>query len=141
MKLRVFLLTMVVLLEITACAGEQTLQVRDAWARPMPAAGNGGVFFVIDNATGETERLLSASAPIAQTAELHQSMMHDGMMQMQMQAFVEIPARSKVTFKPGGLHVMLIGLKQDLKPGDTFPLTLIFEKSGELTIEVTVRQE
>jgi hypothetical protein len=141
MNAKILMVVPLAALLLAACAGPQALQVQDAWARPLPAGSNGGVFFVIENSTGQADRLLSASALVADVTELHMSMMHDGVMQMQMQESVEIPARAEVAFKPGGLHVMLIGLKQGLQPGDTFPLTLIFEKAGKIQVEVTVWQE
>jgi hypothetical protein len=60
-------------------------------------------------------------------------------MQMVPQDSVKIAALRKTEFKPGGLHVMLIDIQQDLNIGDTFPLTLNFEKAGEITINVPVQ--
>ena len=64
----------------------------------------------------------------------------NGVMKMTPQERVDVPARGQVSFKPGGLHVMLIGLRQELKPGDKFPVTLRFEKAGDRTIEAVVRE-
>jgi copper(I)-binding protein len=125
---------------LTACSRAASLQVEEAWARPVPAGGNGGVFFTIENPTDQPDRLLSATAPVAEVSELHMSMMQGGVMSMQPQEAVEVPPRSTVRFEPGGLHVMLIGVRQDLKAGDTFPLTLHFEKSGDIQVTVTIKQ-
>ena len=65
----------------------------------------------------------------------------NGVMSMQMQEAVTVPSGKTLEFKPGGLHVMLIRLNQDLKIGDTISLTLIFEKTGSRTIVVTVKEE
>ena len=66
--------------------------------------------------------------------------MEGGVMMMVQQENVPVSAESQVEFKPGGLHVMLIGLKQDLNPGDTFAVTLNFENAGEITLDVPVRE-
>jgi copper(I)-binding protein len=127
-------------LSLNACSGGQDLAVTDVWARPGIAEGNTGVFFVIDNPAGEADRLLSASSDIAEAVELHQTTMNDGVMQMTHQEYVDIPAGEQVIFKPGDLHVMLIGLHQQLNPGDSFDLTLNFEIAGEYTLAVTVQE-
>ena len=56
------------------------------------------------------------------------------------QGGIEVPAGGQVELKPGGYHVMLIGLMRDLSDGEKFPLTLQFEKGGEVTVEAEVRQ-
>ncbi len=123
---------------LAACgaAGSGEFQVRDAWARPALAGGNSAIFFVIEN-PGPADVLLSASSEVAETVELHMTMMQDGNMQMTHQMNVPVPSGETV-FEPGGLHVMLIGLKNDLKAGDTFAATLQFEKAGEKTLTITV---
>lgn len=62
------------------------------------------------------------------------------MMMMEPQEAVEIPAGENVQFQPGGLHVMLVGLKNDLKVGDTLKVTLKFETAGEITVEAEVKE-
>jgi copper(I)-binding protein len=76
---------------------------------------------------------------VAGAVELHMTMMNEGNMQMAPQQEVPVQA-GKTEFKPGGLHVMLIGLKQDLNPGDTFSLTLDFATAGEMSLQVTVSE-
>jgi hypothetical protein len=60
-------------------------------------------------------------------------------MSMQPQSRIEIPAKGQVAFEPGGLHVMLTDLKQDLKPGDSLELLLRFKNSGEITVQVPIQ--
>lgn len=119
-----FVVSIVFVLVLAACgaAGSGQFQVRDAWARPGLAGGNSAVFFVIEN-PGQADSLLSASGEVAEAVELHMTMMQDGNMQMMHQMNVPVPTGETV-FAPGGLHVMLIGLKNDLKVGDTFSVTL-----------------
>jgi copper(I)-binding protein len=95
---------------------------------------------MIDNPTGEDDQLLSASSDIAQAVEIHKSSMHEGVMKMEKQDFVPVPAGEQVIFEPGGLHIMLIGLHQPLNSGDTFTLTLNFDIAGEITLDVTVKE-
>ena len=64
----------------------------------------------------------------------------NGVMSMQPQESVPVPAQGTVEFKAGGLHVMLINLNRDLKVGDTFTVTLNFQNAGEITVDVTVKE-
>ena len=100
------------------------------------------MYFVIQNDTASEDALINASTDIGSTTETHMSMVNDqGVASMQMQEAVMVPAGESVTFKPGGLHIMLVDLKQDLKAGDTFTLTLQFEKAGEISVQVEVREQ
>jgi hypothetical protein len=119
--------------------GAQTApRVEDAWARPTVAgqAGGGG-FLKITSPT--PDRLISASATVSRTVELHTMQMDGNVMRMREVPAIEIPAGQTVELKPGGFHVMFIGLTQTLDVGATFPLTLRFEKAGEVKVDVTVR--
>lgn len=125
---------------LVACSPEGgQLQVTDVWARPGLAGGNSAVYFVINNETAGTDTLLSASSGVAGAVELHMTSMQDGNMQMAHQQQVPVQA-GKTEFQPGGLHVMLIDLNQDLNPGDTFTMTLDFDTAGEMPLEVTVSE-
>jgi hypothetical protein len=136
-----FVVSFILAAILVACAsaGGQNLQVTDAWARPGLAGGNSAAYFVIENGTASGDSLLSASSDVAGAVELHMTSMQDGNMQMQQQHEVPVPA-GKTEFNPGGLHVMLIDLKQDLKPGDTFSLTLNFANAGAMPQQVTVSE-
>jgi copper(I)-binding protein len=137
-RLSFFFTILAVVLAACAAAGSGELQVNDIWARPGLAGGNGAIFFVIDN-PGAADLLLSASSDVAEAVELHKTVMQDDNMQMVQQMNVPVPTGETV-FKPGDLHVMLIGLKNDLKAGDKFSVTLNFEKTGEKTLSITVRE-
>ena len=117
------------------------LEVKNAWARPAPAGDNGAVYFVIENGTSQVDKLLSAQAEIASAVELHMSAMEGDHMSMHHQNEVAILAGEAVAFSPGGLHVMLVGLTQDLKNGDTFDVTLEFEGAGQKVVTVTVKDD
>jgi copper(I)-binding protein len=138
-RLSFFFAILAVVLAACAASGSGELQVNDVWARPGLAGGNGAIFFVIDN-PGAADLLLSASSDVAEAVELHKTVMQDDNMQMVQQMNVPVPTGETI-FKPGDLHVMLIGLKNDLKAGDTFSITLNFERAGERTLTVTVKDQ
>lgn len=129
-------------LVVSACGTSGELKVMDAWVRPATSGDNGAVYFIVSNATNTDYILLSASTDVASAAEVHMSMMDsNGVMSMQMQEVMPIPAQQEVVFKPGGLHVMLIGLNLDLKVGDTISLTLNFENAENITIQVPIKEQ
>jgi hypothetical protein len=75
---------------------------------------------------------------VADRAELHESDMQDGVMRMRAVEAVEVPAHGQAALEPGGLHVMLIGLKAPLEEGGSFALTLVFENAGEVEVVTTI---
>jgi copper(I)-binding protein len=98
------------------------------------------VYFVLRNRGSQADRLVGASTAAAGRVELHETRQEGDMMRMTPVQAVEIPPGGEVVFKPGGLHVMLMDLKRDLKVGDSFELTLKFERAGDLTVTVAVRE-
>jgi periplasmic copper chaperone A len=122
-----------------ALAQSSQLEVSNAWARATPAkAENGAAYVTILSPT--SDRLLSASSPVAKKAELHTMEMAGMVMKMRPIAGLDIPAGQPVALKPGGEHIMLIGLQQPLHEGQSFTLTLNFEKAGARTVSVAVEK-
>jgi len=113
------------------------LTVMDAWSRATPAR-TGVAYLTVFNHGSAMHRLLGAETPVAERAELHTHTMRDGVMRMRRIEAVEVHPGEPAVFAPGGNHVMLIGLKEPLKQGDRFSLTLRFEQAGEITVEVPV---
>lgn len=106
--------------------------VKDAWVRgTVPAQTTTGAFMTLTS-TAEA-RLVGAASPVAKMVEIHESMMHGGTAQMHEVQVVALPAGKAVELKPGGHHVMLMGLARPLKPGDTVPITLTIEEKGKRT--------
>jgi periplasmic copper chaperone A len=103
------------------------------------SAGNGAVYVTIRNHGSEADALLSASSDVATTAELHQTIEQDGKMVMRPLPKADVPAGGTLEMKPGGYHIMLLGLKQDLKPGETIDVALTFEKAGQMSVEARVK--
>ncbi len=131
---------------VAACGGPSgpQIEIEGAWARPSPKmAGAGAAYMVIKNTGGEDDKLLSGETPAAEVVELHESYMDENQV-MHMRAveggYIQIPAGGQVELKPGGYHIMLIKLVEPLEAGTTIPLTLRFEKSGEIEIEVPVSE-
>jgi copper(I)-binding protein len=124
-----------------ACAGsaqQSTIAVTDAWARATPqGAQTGAAYVTVANKGAAPDKLISASTPVAAEAQLHTMTNDDGVMKMRPVSAIDVKPGAAVTLKPGGLHLMLMGLKQPLAEGQSFPLTLTFEKAG--TIETTVK--
>ncbi|MFN3741045.1 MAG: copper chaperone PCu(A)C [Anaerolineales bacterium] len=144
MRRKFFLAISLIALLISACSASRSpqgrgIRIEAPWARPAAQGENGAVYFTLLN-DGEEDILLSAQTDVAETVELHMTTMHGGhTMQMQMQHEIQIP-KGKTEFAPGGYHVMLLGLKRELKVGDSFPLTLRFQKAGELLVTVSVKE-
>jgi len=123
-----------------ALAQESPIHVADAKARPTAPGGTGVVYMIVMNHGTADDVLTGLSSPVADKAEMHRTTDTDGMSHMEAVADLPVKAMEAVTFAPGGLHVMLTGLKQPLKLGDSFPLTLSFAKAGAVTVMVSVQQ-
>jgi len=162
--------TLVMALLLAACSsgGGASIKVTDPWARASSAmAAAGAAYMTIENTGSAADALIGASSPAAETVEVHETVVmatampsasdamggmatpvpsgaatggDGGMMGMQPVARLEIPAGGTVELKPGGYHIMLIDLTQDLKAGDKIEITLKFEKAGEVKVTVEVRE-
>ena len=137
-------IAIVTALILAACAAGSAgpqISVEDAWARPVPAAGgNGAVFMRLVNAGGEPDQLVGGQSPVAGSVEVHQTKMEEGVMKMEHIPGLEVPPKDEVLLEPGGYHVMLIDVSGPLEVGDSLPITLRFEKSGEMKLDVEVRE-
>jgi copper(I)-binding protein len=128
------------------------IQIIDPWARAATAntdasmgmggmaKANGASYMMIQN-SGAADKLLKAESDAAETVELHTVTNEGGMMQMRPVPSIDVPANGSVELKPGGFHVMLIGLKQELKPGETVTIKLTFEKAGVVQVQAPVRAQ
>ena len=117
-----------------------TIIIGHPWARATPGAvKNSAAFMVFDN-QGSADKLISVTGDIAKDIQIHSMITEAGVMKMREIKSLDIPANGKAELKPGGFHVMLIGLKDGLKEGATFPLKLKFEKAGEVTVQVTAEK-
>ena len=115
------------------------LIVSNGWSQALPAVAKNGVsYLTIENVSNLDMQLISVESSIAERVEIHEHRHIDGVMKMRKVEFVDIKTNSIAVFEPGGLHIMLIGLKQPLTADLTFPLSLKFKNAGELVITIKV---
>lgn len=115
------------------------LTVEHAWSKATIGADRPAVFYVeITNAGSSDDALVGIATPAAGMPMLHETVVTDGIASMPPAMSVPVPAGQKVQLAPGGYHGMLMGLAAALKAGDSFPLTLTFEKAGTVTVNVDV---
>ena len=140
----------------TACGAPVTpsakIRVENAWAIPSAASAlshsgmaggdtSSAVYFVIVNETNTPDALIGATSPVAMSAELNETLRVNDVAKMVPIPRVEVPAQGRIEFKPGGQHVMLMGLMQELAVGKKIAVTLRFEKSGAITLNVPIQLE
>ena len=120
------------------------ISIDGAWGRPSPKVATAGAFYMlIKNEGSEADSLISGKSPACGTVELHESYMTDegamGMRPVQ-NGYIEIPAGGEAELKIGGLHIMCIDKLEDFDIGAVLPLTLTFEKSGEMTVDIEIKE-
>jgi copper(I)-binding protein len=136
-------LLVVLALLAAACGGSADIEVSDVWGRPSPAAATNGAFYmVISNNADAVDHLVEASSDACGVAELHESMMSDGVMSMSPvgAAGIEVPAGGEAVLEVGGLHVMCIDKQADFVEGDSYEITLEFANAGEVIIEAQIKE-
>jgi copper(I)-binding protein len=114
------------------------LVVENAWARES-VTPTGAVYLTVRNGGDQSDRLIRIASEVADRAELHASIVEDGVMRMRQVDAIEVPARGEAVLAPGGLHVMLIGLKAPLAQGGSIVLTLTFESARELEVTAMIK--
>ncbi len=114
------------------------IRIDHPWARATPPGAKTGVAFATFMNDGATDWLLAASADVSDVAELHTHVMDGDVMRMRQVESIELKGGTTTMLEPGGLHIMLIELKAPLVEGETFPLTLTFERAGKITVDVGV---
>lgn len=135
-----------VALSASAFAHEYTvgdIRVDRPWARPTVAAQTAGAIYLsIENRGKNSDQLVSVSSPASKNAEIHSMSMQDNVMKMREVPNIEIKPAERLVMNSGhGYHIMLVGLKQPLKIGDSLPLTLHFKNAGSIKIKVSVEDK
>lgn len=144
-------LVLAIALLTAGCGGGEDISIGGQWARNSPQNAEAGAVYM-DITSSDGDRLLSAGvdSSIAATVEVHETMPADegsseeegmGMMVMQEVDAIELPAGETVSLEPGGYHIMLLNITRPLEIGDTFDVTLEFEKNGEMVVEVEVHEQ
>ncbi len=122
-------------------SAQNTIVVERPWARATPAGAKTGVVYVtLINNGSAGDSLLNAATPVADQVQFHSATEENGVSRMREVRTVDVTPGAKVAFSPGGLHIMMVGLKQPLKEGKTFPLTLNFEKAGKVDVTVPIEK-
>ena len=118
------------------------LKIEHPWARPtVPGQRTGAGYLSIHNTGSAADRLLGGSTPAAATVEVHEMRMDGDVMRMRELGALDLPAGKPVALAPGGLHLMLSGLKAPLKIGDKLTVRLRFEKAGEIELVFHVENQ
>ena len=144
-----FLMRLTVMVLITATAGalahahehqQGPLTVVHPWSRATaPSQKAGGVYLRIENASNQPDRLIGVESDLADVTSLHTIIRDGDVIKMRpVQSGIEVPANGHIVLAPGGNHVMLIGLRQQLVQESTVPLVLVFEHAGRVEIEAVV---
>ena len=117
------------------------ISIEAPWSRATPGGAKVAAGYVtIKNSGAAPDRLMSATADIAEKTEIHEMSMTDGMMKMrEVSGGVAVPAGGSIALAPMGYHLMFLGLKKPLKEGDTFAGTLTFEKAGTAAVTFEVK--
>jgi copper(I)-binding protein len=133
-------ITLAAVLTSASGAAASSIMIVEAYARASatPVARAGAAYVSVMNHGGEADRLVSAATPAARAADIHMTEVVDGVMKMKAAGPLDIPAMGTIEMKPGGYHIMLIGLKAPLRKGDEIEITLSFEKAGEVAVKVPV---
>src|SRR5258708_893141 len=115
--------------------------VEQPWARATPGGEKtGAAYMTLINNGRSVDRLLGATTPLADKVQFHKETEDNGVSRMRQVQSMELEPAAKIIFKPGELHMMIVGLKQPLTEGKTFPLTLQFEKAGNIEVTVPIEK-
>lgn len=134
------LLTLAALgLAIAGAAPAKPIAVSEGWTRPAAAGLNGAGYLTVINRGSRPDRLMGASSTVASAVSIHRSLQVGGVMTMRTLPFVDVGAGSRVTFAPGGLHLMLEGLRRPLRAGESVPVSLSFANAGRVPARLAVR--
>jgi copper(I)-binding protein len=129
----------VLLLALIASPALAQIKIEDAWSRATaPGAKIAAGYMTINNAAKTPDKLMSASSPAAEKVETHVTVKEGDIFRMREVKGYDIPAGGSFELKPGGAHLMLVSVKAPLKEGDKVPLTLRFQRAGEIKTELHV---
>ncbi len=118
-----------------------SLTVENPFVRAIPPGQpNSAAFMTLVNTSDSDHSVKSAASPVAATVELHTHTNNNGVMEMRQVPQIDVPAKGRTELKPGGLHVMLIGLQQELKVGETAAITLTFDDGSTTTVKAPIQE-
>jgi copper(I)-binding protein len=118
------------------------IQVRHAWSRATPPGAKVAAGYMeIRNNGRQPDKLVSASTTVARRVEMHVTERDGEIMRMREVKSFEIPARERYELRPGGSHLILVDIARPLKKGEKFAMRLVFERAGELEVELEVQEQ
>jgi copper(I)-binding protein len=127
------------LLALVASPALAQIKIENAWSRATaPGAKIAAGYMTIRNASKTADKLLSVTSPAAEKVETHVTVKDGDIFRMREVKGYDVPAGGAFELKPGGAHLMLVNVRAPLKEGDKVPLTLRFERAGEVKIELKV---
>lgn len=131
------------LIAVNAAHGQEyragDVRVIQPWARASAGPARAGAAYMRLETVGAGDKLISASTPMASRATPHRQFIENEIAKMRPVDAIEVEAGEATVLRPGGLHIMLMGLNEPLREGARFPLTLTFENAGTIEVEVVVR--
>jgi copper(I)-binding protein len=143
---RVPAVTLGAVLLAAACAGDATddapargLLLRDGWARAADSGATGGAYLVLENRDTTPVSITGVSTAAADAAELHETMVHDGVAHMMPHADLAIAPGATLAMAPGGMHLMLVGMRRAVAEGDTVAVVLQFTRGAGAADSLPVR--
>ena len=130
---------LLMLLAFAASPALAQVSIDQPWMRATPPGATvAGGFMTVVNKGASPDRLVGAASPVAERVELHVHAHEAGVMKMKQVPGFDIPADGKFVLKPGGAHLMFVDVKRPIKQGETIPVTLKFEKAGEVKVAYPV---
>ena len=117
------------------------VSVENPWARPTPPSAKLGAGYLTVVSSGAADRLVGAASPAAARVEMHVTLRDGEVMRMREVKAFDLPAKGRLELKPAGAHLMFVDLKRPFKQGDKVPVTLKFEKAGEVKIDLLVGRQ
>ena len=131
-------LTLALLIAVSACTTTGEMEVHQAWVRPTAQGENAAVYLTIHNHSTTEDELTGATATVADVVEIHESKVENDIMQMNKISSRPIAADEEIIFTPGGLHIMLIDIKQELVLGEHIGVILSFKNHEDIVVEVHI---
>lgn len=135
----VWMRALIVALAFAASPALAQVSIDQPWIRATPPGAKvAGGFMTVVNKGALPDRLIGAASPVAERIELHVHVHEAGVMKMKQVPGLDIPADGRFVLKPGGAHLMFFDVKRPIKQGETIPVTLKFEKAGEMKVAYPV---
>lgn len=135
---RIFTLAVALAITMSACSAPGDIEVHQPWVRPTSQGENAAVYLTLHNHASKSYELIGASSNAADVIEMHEGKMENDVMQMNMISSLTIAADEEINFTPGGLHIMLVNIKQELILGEHIGIILHFKNHEDIVAEVSV---